>query len=148
MGRLLSVNFLHSVNIDKTQRKDCSKQCLLILKLVYKYYESHSIYLLSQISHYPPPSPKMSLLSSYVIQLLSSYALLSCYLPILYSYVILLCSSILLSSYAIQLCYPHMLFYLVTFLCYTVMLSSHALLSCYLFKLPHQLLPCYFILSF
>ena len=64
MGRLLSVNFLHSVNIDKTQRKDCSKQCLLILKLVYKYYESHSIYLLSQISHYPPPSPKMSSFNS------------------------------------------------------------------------------------
>lgn len=64
MGRLLSVNFLHSVNIDKTQRKDCSKQCLLILKLVYKYYESHSIYLLSQISHYPPASPKMSSFNS------------------------------------------------------------------------------------
>ena len=64
MGRLLSVNFLHSVNIDKTQRKDCSKQCLLILKLVYKYYESHSIIYCPKFPTTLPPSPKMSSFNS------------------------------------------------------------------------------------
>ena len=74
--------------------------------------------------------------------MLSSYALLSCYLPMLFSSIFLILYAILclvstlsfylVPSYALLSCYMSMLSYLATCLCSHILLHVYVLLSCYM----------------